>query len=242
MRLFGTDPLLYVALAAGLILSMAMGFLTQQQTVLPVAGGLLVWPFVLWSLRHARIDIALRFVVFWAALVFLFSLVASRILGPMAAQSAVPGSTNYIASQMFWLSSRDGASEPLAVWLTPFVRRTGLLLAGGALTAGLLPLIVAARELSILGLWTANLFDAASPLAVVAGIPPWILAEMVAWATLSVLVAEPLVTGSVHGLLTRDRRRLMLTGLAALILALILHLFLPSILASPLRSLAQAVL
>lgn len=237
MRLFGADPILYITLAIGLALSMTLGFVTQQQTVMPVVGGLLVWPFLLWSLRHARVDVALRFVVFWAALVFLLSVVAGRVLGQMAAQTAVPGSTNFIASQMLWLSSQDGVREPMAAWLPAFVRRTGLLLVGGALTAGLAPLIVAARELSILGLWTANLFDAASPLAVIAGIPPWILAEIVAWAALGVFVAEPVITGSVHGLLTRDRGRLALTGLIALFLALLMHFLLPSILASPLRSL-----
>ncbi len=118
MRLFGTDPLLYVALAAGLILSMAMGFLTQQQTVLPVAGGLLVWPFVLWSLRHARIDIALRFVVFWAALVFLFSLVAvslarleevGQIRGEVGRLFDLTGSYN----AMWWMSAALGVVAAL---------------------------------------------------------------------------------------------------------------------------------
>ncbi|MBX7236584.1 MAG: hypothetical protein K1X65_19540 [Caldilineales bacterium] len=239
MRLLAADPILYLALAVGLTLSMVIGFVTRQQTAMPVIGGLLVWPFLLWSLRHARVDVAVRFVVFWAALVFLISLVAGRALGQMEAQAAVPGSTQFIASQMLWLGGQGGASEPAASWLPAFLRRTGLLLAGGALTAGLLPLIVAARELSILGLWTANLLDAASPLAVVAGLPPWTLAEIVAWAALSVFMAEPLVTGNVHGLLTRDRRRLALTGLLALLLAFLLHLLLPSLLASPLRSLIR---
>lgn len=237
MRLLGADPFLYLILAAGLTLSMAMGFVTQQHTIMPLMGAMLVWPFLLWSLRHARIDVAVRFVVFWAAMVFVLSVAAGRILGPMAAQAAVPGSTHFIAGQMMWLSGQEALREPLAAWLPAFVRRVGFLLAGGALSAGLAPLVVAARELSILGLWTANLFDAASPLAVVAGLTPWTLAEIVAWVSLGVFVAEPVVTGNVHSLLTRDRGRLALTGLTALILALLLHLLLPSVLASPLRSL-----
>lgn len=240
MRLFGTDPLLYITLAVGLALSMTMGFITQQQTLMPVLGALLLWPFLIWSLRHARIDVAVRFASFWAVSVFLFSIVAGRVLGQTAAQAAVPGSTDYIASQMFWLSGQESTYEPLMRWLPAFTRRIGVLLAGGALTAGLLPLIVAARNLSILGLWMANLFDASSPLAVLAGMPPWTLAEIVAWVALGVIVAEPVVTGSVQGLLTRDRRRLALTGLAALLLALLLHLILPSVVASPLRSLILA--
>lgn len=237
MRLFGADPLLYIALFLGLAFSMAAGFVTQQQTLLPLFGGLLVWPFLIWALRHARVDVAVRFAVFWAASVFLLSVVAGRLLGA-GAQAAVPGSTDYIADQLLWLTGQANAVQPPAAWLPGLARRIGLLLAGGALTAGLLPLIVAACDLAILGLWTANLFGAAHPIgAALLSLSPWTLAEIIAWVALGVYVAEPIVTGDVRALLTRDRRRLFFTGLVALALALILHLLLPGLLASPLRAL-----
>lgn len=237
MRLFGTDPLLYLILLVGLAFSMFIGFVAQQRFLMPVASALILWPMLIWSLRHARIDVAVRLVTFWAVVIFVVTIIASRVLGARA-QETVPGGLEYIANQMLWLTGRESTVEGVSNWLPELARRTGLVLAGGAISAGLLPLIAAARWLAILGLWTANLFNAAHPLlAIPLSISPWTWAEIVAQAALLIVMAEPIVTGNVHGLLTRDRSRLLLTGLIALLLAIALHLLLPRLLASPLRAL-----
>lgn len=237
MRLFGTDPLLYLILLVGLAFSMFIGFIAQQRVLMPVASALILWPMLIWSLRHARIDVAVRLVAFWAAVIFVVAIVAGRVLGARALET-VPGGVEYIANQMLWLTGRQSTVEGIGNWLPELARRSGLVLVGSAISAGLLPLIAAARWLAILGLWTANLFNAAHPfLAVPLSISPWTWAEIVAQGALLVVMAEPIVTGSVHSLLTRERSRLLLTGLIALFLAIALHLLLPGLLASPLRAL-----
>ncbi len=237
MRLFGTDPLLYLIVLGGLAFSMFIGFVAHQQMLMPVASALILWPLLIWSLRHARLDVAVRLVAFWAAVIFVVTIIAGRVLGGQALET-VPGSLDYIANQMLWLTGQANTVEGASRWLPELARRTGLVLFGGAVSAGLLPLIAAARWLAILGLWTANLFNAAHPIgAVPLSIAPWTWAEMVAQVALLVVMSEPIVTGSVHGFLTRDRSRLLLTGLAALLVTIVLHLLLPGLLASPLRAL-----
>lgn len=236
MRILGADPLIYIALVVGLIITLAVGFVTEQKTMMPVLNALIVWPLLIWALRHARIDIALRLVVVWAAIIFIGSVVAGRVLGQMA-QAAVPGSIEFNAEHMRWLTGSITSVAQPADWLPALMRRSGLLLAGSALSAGLIPLIAGARYLAILGLWTANLFNAPHLLAVPLGIPPWIWAEAVAQISLCVLLAEPIVTGDAQALITKNRRRLLLTGLISLALALLLQLLLPSLIESPLRSL-----
>jgi hypothetical protein len=234
MRFFATDPLIYLVLVLGLLLVMGLGFLAQQQTMMPVLGGLIGWLFLLWALRHARPDVGLRIVGLWAVTVFVLSVVAGRLLDQQAL-AAVPGSLDYIADQMLWLTGESGAVEQPAVWVAGFARRAGLLLAGSVLSAGLVPLIVGARYLAILGLWTARLFDAPHPAAILFGLAPWIWAEIVAQVVLVVILAEPVVTGDVQALVQNGRRRLLVIGLIALALAAILHLMLPGLFASPLR-------
>lgn len=234
MRLFATDPLIYLILVLGLLLVIGLGFFAQQQTLMPVLSGLIGWLFLLWALRHARPDIGLRIVGVWAASVFLLSLVAGRLLDQQAL-AAVPGSLDYIAAQMLWLTGQSGAVEQPGVWLAAFARRAGLLLAGSILSAGLVPLIAGARYLAVLGLWMARLFDAPHPAAILFGLAPWVWAEVVAQVVLVVVLAEPLVTGDAQALVQGGRRRLLLIGLAALVLAAVLHLLLPGLIASPLR-------
>ena len=237
MRILGADPLVYALLFLGMAFSIVVGYVAQQRTLMPVINALLLWPFLIWSLRHARIDLAVRLVCFWAFVIFLGAVAAGRLLGQEALtarswQRRVQCSTDVLAD---WTSC--GRHRPAGVWLPPFLRRTGLTLAGSALTAGLIPLLVGARELAILGLWTANLFGASSPLAPLLALAPWTWAEIAAFIALGVGLADPIVTGDVHGLLTRDRARLLLTGLAALLLALLLHLLLPPLWAALLRPL-----
>ncbi|MCS7039835.1 MAG: hypothetical protein RMN24_12905 [Anaerolineae bacterium] len=234
MRLFATDPLIYLILVLGLLLVIGLGFFAQQQTLMPVLSGLIGWLFLLWALRHARPDIGLRIVGVWAATVFLLSLVAGRLLDQQAL-AAVPGSLDYIAAQMLWLTGQSGAVEQPGVWLAAFARRAGLLLAGSILSAGLVPLIAGARYLAVLGLWMARLFDAPRPAAILFGLAPWVWAEVVAQVVLVVVLAEPLVTGDAQALVQGGRRRLLLIGLVALVLAAVLHLVLPGLLVSPLR-------
>lgn len=236
MRILGTDPLIYIGLVVGLLITLAVGFVTEQKTMMPVLNALIVWPLLIWALRHARIDIALRLVVIWAVVIFVGSVVAGRTLGQIA-QAAVPGSIEFNAEHMRWLTGNITGVEQPANWLPDLGRRSGVLLAGSALSAGLIPLIAGARYLAILGLWTANLFDAPSLLAIPLGIPPWIWAETVAQISLGVLLAEPMVSGDAQALITKNRRRLLFTGLIALALALLLQLLLPSLIESPLRSL-----
>ncbi len=233
MRFFGTDPLIYLALLAGLIFTSAIGFLTAQARLMPLLNALMLWPLLVWALRHARIDLALRLAATWAAALLLISLVAGHMLGA-SAQAAAPGSIEFNAAAMRWLGG-DAAPPATGEWLPGWMQRTGLLLAGGAATAGLLPLVAGARSLAILGLWLANLLALPHPLALLAGLPPWILAEIVAQLILGVLVAEPIVTGDARGLLAPPRRRLLILGLVAFTLAPLLRLLLPHLFLSPLR-------
>lgn len=233
MRLLGTDPLIYLLLLAGLLFTSATGFITTQTRLMPLLNALILWPLLIWALRHARVDLALRLVVVWAAALLLISAAAGQVLGAQA-QAAVPGSIEYNAAAMRWLTA-DAAPPSPSEWLPGLLRRTGLLLAGGAVTAGLLPLVAGARSLAILGLWMANLLAIPNPLALLAGLPPWIVAEMAAQICLGVLVAEPIITGDPRGLLTAERRRLLGIGLIALALAFLLPLLLPHLFLSPLR-------
>lgn len=235
-RLLGTDPLVYLLLFVGTVFTLLAGYITEQRTLMPVFNALILWPILIWSLRHARIDIALRLIVFWAAIIFIASILAGRIMGQMA-QAAVPGSIEYNAEQIHYLTGYVTPVQQPQEWLPAFARRSGLLIAGSAISAGLIPLIAGARYLAILGLWIANLFNTPSILAIPLGITPWTWAEIVAFVTLGAVLAEPIVTGEVHALLTFQRRRLLLLGLASLLLALVLHLLLPSLIQSPLKSL-----
>lgn len=238
MRVLATDPLIYLVLVLGLLLVMSLGFLAQQQTMMPLLSGLIGWLFLVWALRHARPDVGLRIVGLWTVTVFLLSLVAGRLLD-QGALAAVPGSLDYIASQMLWLTGQSGAVEQPAVWMAAFARRAGLLLAGSILSAGLIPLIAGARYVAILGLWVARLVDAPHPAAILFGLAPWIWAEVVAQVVLVVVLAEPLVTGNVQALLQDSRRRLLVIGLVALVLAAVLHWLLPGWIPSPLRRLVM---
>lgn len=228
MRLFATDPIVYAIVLAGLLLSLGIGFATQQAALMPVINAVIVWPLLLWTFRHARLDVALRLVLFWGLAVFLVSLAAGLINLPWA-QGAVPGSVEFNANHIMWLVGGESDVPSPAVWLPEQMRRTGVLLAGSVISAGLIPLAVAARELAILGLWTANLFDAPNLLAPLLGTPPWILAEIVAWVCLGLSLAEPIVTGDVQSLLTKRRRTLLIIGGIALALSLAMHFVLPGI-------------
>ena len=134
MRILGADPLVYALLFLGVVFSLVIGYVTQQRTLMPVINALIMWPFLIWSLRHARIDLALRLVCFWAFVVFLGAVVAGRLLG-QEALAVVPGSVEYNAQQMYWLTGHPAAAiDQPSAWLPPFLRRTGLMLAGSALT------------------------------------------------------------------------------------------------------------
>ena len=237
-RLLSTDPLVYLLLFVGTAFTLLAGYLTEQRTLMPVFNALILWPLLIWSLRHARIDVALRLIAFWAAIIFFASVFAGRALGE-AAQAAVPGSIEYNAEQIHYLSGYVTPIQQPLTWLPAFVRRAGLLMAGSAISAGLIPLVAGARYLAILGLWIANLLNTPGIVALLLGIMPWTWAEIVAFATLGAVLAEPIVTGDVHALLTNQRRRLLMIGMAALLLALVLHLLLPPLIQAPLKFLIR---
>ncbi|MCP4168120.1 MAG: hypothetical protein GY759_19805 [Chloroflexi bacterium] len=229
MRIFGADPLVYLSMFIGLAFVLALGYVTQQVTMMPVFQGLILWPFLIWALRYARIGIAIRFVVFWAAVILLGSVVAGLVL-EQSALAAVPGSLEFNAENMRWWTGNVTTVQQPQAWLPPFLGRTGLSLAGGALTAGLVPAIAGARSLAMLGLWIATLFGAPSVLALPLAIPLWTWAELLGQIVIVVVVAEPIVTGDVDALLTYRRKRLLLIGFAALGVALLAHLMLPTLL------------
>ncbi|NOX62825.1 MAG: hypothetical protein GXP42_12895 [Chloroflexi bacterium] len=234
MRFLGTDPLVYFLILAGLLFTMTVGIIAEQRTLMPVLNALILWPFLIWSFRHARIDVAVRLIIFWSALIFLFALVATR-LDERAARAAVPGSIEFGAEHMLWLAGSAAGVDQFSEWFPLFLRRTGVLLVGSAVSAGLIPLIVAAREMAILGIWTGNLLGASNLLVVIFGVPLWIWAEAAAWIAIGAVLAEPIVTGDIHAILTRDRLRLLLTGVAAWLLSFLLHLLWPPVMQSLLR-------
>ncbi|MCO6450535.1 MAG: hypothetical protein J5I90_07065 [Caldilineales bacterium] len=236
MRLLATDPIVYLLVLGGLLLSLGLGFVTQQAAMMPIINAIVLWPLLIWSFRRARIDVALRLILFWGLTIYLVTIVAGRV-NLSWAQGAVPGSLDFNASHIMWLTGSESFTPQPEFWLAEQAKRTGILLAGSVISAGLIPLVVAARELAILGLWTANLFDAPSFLAPIVGTPPWILAEIIAWVGLGTPLAEPIVTGDVQSLLTRQRRRFLVIGAVALVLSVAFHWALPGVVQAIMRPL-----
>lgn len=224
-RILGTDPLIYLLIFLGLLFTQISGFLLRQALLMPLLNALVLWPFLIWTLRHARVDVAVRLLIFWAVILFLGAVLAGRVFSA-SAQFAVPGSIEYNVQQLQWIRGDVTPVEDPGSWLPLLMRRTGVLLFGGALSAGLIPLITGARALAILGLWTANLFNAPHIIAVFLGIPLWTWVEAAAQILLGAVLAEPILTGDVNALLTPLRRRLLLMGLTGLGLAALIHAFL----------------
>lgn len=252
------DPLGYVVIALGVILTTALPVFLGQRFCLPLLNTLVIFPFFVWAMRAGRPRRAITLGTFWAICQTIAMLVASLAL-PQQASNAVLNGLEMRSQALAWTTggahSPEGFVAGLPFSLSKQLIQLAVVAAGSLLTAGLVGLLVDALTLNATSYIAASvLHQANNPLlALVTAWPLWIFVRLAGYLLLGAVLAEPLAVGAstprpddeqVEPAWTwtqwwRRRRRLLGIGVGLALLGIALQSLLGPLWASLMRQLTS---
>jgi hypothetical protein len=197
------DPVIYVVIAFGVILTTALPVFLGQRFCLPLLNTLVIFPLFVWAVRVGRPRRAVALGAFWAVCQALAMLAASLAL-PQQAGNAVLNGMEMRSQAIAWtVADAFGRPAGFIVGL-PFSVSNQLIqlvvvAAGSLLTAGLIGLLIDALTLNATSYIAASVVQlAGNPLlALAAAWPLWTVLRLAGYLLIGAVLAEPLAVGAV---------------------------------------------
>lgn len=226
------DPLYTGIVAFFALLTTALPALLGQPNFMPILQAAVLTALVAFPLSRREVDTALRLTALWLALQFLLLTLLTRVFDAQIEQAIHQGFT-YRGDITAWFY--NGAPLPNSITTTPGPRLRELLgiVLGSLATAGLVGMWFLMRVVNLAAYSAGILWSTLEvPLHLLLILPYWTLTRIAAYAGLVILLAQPLLTYTWSPLtFWRSQRTLILTSLGLLLLALLLEIILPGLVA-----------
>ena len=225
------DWIIFPVIALGVFIATLFPVFLSQQLCLPVLNTLVIFPLFVWAVRSGRTRRAVTMTLFWALCLAVAMLALGVILsGP--AEATVQGVVEYRSQFIRWMADATPVTAAPAQDLLGQLRDLVIFAVATAVTAGLGGLFLLTMAINIISVNAAGLVNEATrPLqTLLFSWPVWNIARLVGYVLIAVALAEPLATGQLRPdalrAWFRSRRRLLLNGLIALVVAALLQLLL----------------
>lgn len=239
------DWVVYPVLVLGTMLAAIPSMLLGQQFCLPVLPVMVIAPLFLWAVRLGRPRRAIGLAGVWAVALALTVLVASLLLPAQAGQAIWRGLE--IRSELLaWIGTGvppAGEVLGLPLSLPTMVLQALAVLGGSLLSAGVAGLVVDALTINATSYVAASIMAQASNplLAILVAWPIWTIVRVLGYIVCGAVLAEPFFSSQLLFGTAREpsparpdsltewwqrRRRLLLSGLGLIVLAIVLQLML----------------
>jgi hypothetical protein len=225
------DWIVYPAMALGILVTTFLPILLGQRICLPLLSAAVLIPMFLWALRQGRPGKAIALALFWAALQSL-SVILASLLFPDSAAQAVQGGLEYRSAWLQWIADGSRTTLPPALDYGRQLVDLVIYTLAMALTGGVGGLLLLTLALDRFNFTVASLLAAAQNpvLAALAGWPLWMIVRLVGAIVVGAVLAEPVASLDLRPAFLLDwlhaRWRLLLAGLALILLGFILQILL----------------
>ena len=235
------DWIIFPVIALGVFIATLFPVFLSQQLCLPVLNTLVIFPLFVWAVRSGRTRRAVTMTLFWA-LCLAVTMLALGVIFSGQAEAAVQGVVEYRSQFIRWMADATPVTAAPAQDLLGQLRDLVIFAVASAVTAGLGGLFLLTMAINVISVNAAGLVNEATrPLqTLLFGWPVWNIARLVGYVLITVALAEPLATGQLRPdalrAWFRARRRLLLYGLIALVVAALLQLLLSPVYRSVLEA------
>lgn len=239
------DWVVYPVLVFGVILAAVPSLLLGQQICLPVLPVLVIAPMFLWAVRLGRPQRAIGLALVWAASLALTVWVSS-LLVPERAGQAIWRGLEMRSELLAWIATGTaGAGEVLGLPLdvTTQLLQALLVLVGSLVSAGLAGLAVDALLINATSFVAASIVEQANRLlpGILLAWPIWSVVRVLGYIICGAVLAEPIFLSRLLFGTAQEpaperpaslaqwwqwRRRLLLSGIGLILLAIALQLLL----------------
>lgn len=239
------DPIIYVVIALGALLTTALPVFLGQRFCLPLLNTFVIFPLFVWAVRVGRPRRAVTLAAFWAVCQAGAMLIAGLLLSQQAGNAVLNG-LEMRSQAIAWTAARTFSGPSGFIAGLPWSPATQLaqlavVAVGSLLTAGFAGLLIDALTINATAYIVASVLrEASTPLvALVAGWPLWTVVRLGGYLLIGAALAEPLAIGattpraedSIEPVWTwrawwRRRRRWLGVGFALALLAIVLQILL----------------
>ena len=184
-----------IVLLLATLASYPLGLGLRQPWLLPVLNALPAYVVLVHRLRKGERGGAVRAMIWWAAALALVGTVVF-VWWPEPLGRVVIGGPAYKAEMFSWIRTGRGAEGNIRLFLPEHLVKLGAFIVAGLGTGSAGALLMGAVLMNAMSYYVASLARAGvEPWAVtLLGWQPWTIARAAAFATLGVLLAEPLAT------------------------------------------------
>lgn len=241
------DWVVYPVLMLGVVLAAVPSVLLGQQICLPVLPVLVIAPLFLWAVRLGRPRRAIGLAVVWATSLAI-TLLVSSLLVPDQASQAIRHGLEIRSDVLAWVATGvAGSGDVLGLPLSAstMLLQALVVLAGSVLSAGLAGLLIDAQTINATSFVAASIVNqAGNPLpATLVAWPIWTVVRVVGYIVCGAVLAEPFFLSRILFGTAEERspgrpaslaewwqrrRRLLLSGIGLILLAIALQLLLGS--------------
>jgi hypothetical protein len=225
------DWIVYPAMAMGVVVTTFFPILLGQQICLPLLSAAVLIPMFLWALRQGRPRKAVTLALFWVV-VQSVSVVAASLLFEDTAGRAVQGGLEYRSAWLAWIEGGPLVSIAPSLAYGRQVIELVLYALAMTLTGGVGGLLLLTLALDRFNFTVASLLAIAqSPvLSAVAAWPVWLIVRLVGYLIVGAVLAEPVANLDLRpaylAAWLQARKRLLLAGLAIILLGVLLQVLL----------------
>jgi hypothetical protein len=184
-----------VVLLVGALVSYPLGLWLRQPWLLPAFNALPAYVVLVHRLRKGERGGAVRAMIWWAAALAIVGTIAF-VWWPEPIGRTVVNGPHYKSEMFSWIRTGRGAEGNIRLFLPEHLVHLGAFLVVGLGTGSAGAILMCAVLMNYMSYYVAALAKAGVPpwAVTLLGWQPWAIARVAAFATLGVLLAEPLVT------------------------------------------------
>jgi hypothetical protein len=184
-----------IVLLLATLASYPVGLWLRQPWLLPALNALPAYVVLVHRLRKGERGGAVRAMLWWAAALGLVGTVAF-VWWPEPIGSVILNGPAYKTEMFNWIRTGRGAEGNIRLFLPEHLVKLGAFIVVGLGTGGAGALLMGAALMNYMSYYVAALAKAGVPpwAVTLLGWQPWTIARVAAFATLGVLLAEPLAT------------------------------------------------
>ena len=188
------SPFLFAYLLAGTIIAVALGFVAQNQYLLPALQIAIAYPVLYTLLVQKQRIRAILAMLFWALCVALVMITASIHFHDRAARSIIHG-TAYVQEMFYWIKTGIGAESNPWQFVPQHLLHFIVFCILSVLTASILSLFMGAILMNYMSFYVASVIMASNDklLASLMGWHPWAILRVASFVLLGVILAEPTI-------------------------------------------------
>lgn len=224
------DPIYFVALFVFTFLTTVLPAGLGQAWFLPLVQTLALTVFLIFIIRRGNIGKAILLVCLWALLQFVLITLLTTVL-PGQLELIVADGFGRRAAFKEWFYAGSEPPAGLIDGVPGRIFETASVILGSLATGGLVGFWILVRSVNLAGFYAGGLLGALNqPLNALGALPLWTLLRLCGYALLSVLCAEPILSGKwALGYYIRNRRFYFGIAIGLVAFALLLENTLPGL-------------